>query len=64
LLKIEKMMVKVLTSKDATVDSKKLLLRELSLIGTEYSVPIIKELVSNSDLKDEAEFAITRLQAK
>jgi hypothetical protein len=64
LLKIEKMMVKVLSSKDATVESKKLLLRELSLIGTDYSVPYIKELVSNSDLKDEAEFAITRLQAK
>ena len=62
LLKIEKMMVKILNTKDATIESKKLLLRELSLIGTDYSVPYIKELVSNSDLKDEAEFAITRLQ--
>ena len=56
------MMVKILNTKDATIESKKLLLRELSLIGTDYSVPYIKELVSNSDLKDEAEFAITRLQ--
>jgi len=64
LLKIEKMMVKVLTNKDATIESKKLLLRELSLIGTDYSVPYIKELVSNFELKDEAEFTITRLQAK
>jgi type 1 glutamine amidotransferase len=61
LLNIEKMMVKVLNSKDATIESKKLLLRELSLIGTDYSVPYIKELVLNSELKDEAEFALTRL---
>jgi type 1 glutamine amidotransferase len=62
LLKIEKLMVKVLNNKDATVESKKLLLRELSLIGTDYSVPFIKELVSNSELKDEAEFALSRLK--
>ena len=61
LLKIEKMMVKVLTSNDATVESKKLMLREISQIGTDYSVPYIKELVSNSELKDEAEFALVRL---
>jgi hypothetical protein len=55
-------MVKVLNQKETTVEAKKLLLRELSRIGTDYSVPVIKELVSNSELKDEAEFALTRLQ--
>jgi type 1 glutamine amidotransferase len=62
LLNVEKMMNKVLISKEATVDAKKLLLRELSWMGTDYSVSAIKNLVSDSELKDEAEFALTRLQ--
>jgi hypothetical protein len=62
LLNMEKMMVKVLKDKEATIDSKKLLLRELSWMGSDYSVPVIKELVSNSELKDEAEYALTRLK--
>jgi len=62
ILNIEKMMVKVLKDKDATADSKKLLLRELSWMGSDYSVPAIKELISNAALKDEAEFALIRLQ--
>ena len=62
LLNIEKMMVKVLINKKATVDAKKLLLRELSWMGSDYSVPAIKNLVSNAELKDEAEFAFARIQ--
>jgi hypothetical protein len=62
LLKIEKMMVNVLNDTKATNDSKKLLLRELSWMGTDFSVPAIKKLVSDAELKDEAEFALTRLQ--
>jgi type 1 glutamine amidotransferase len=62
LLEIEKMMVEVLNSKEATVEAKKLLLRELSWMGTEFSVPSVKNLVPNAELKDEAEFALTRLQ--
>jgi type 1 glutamine amidotransferase len=64
LLNLEKLMVKVLTSKEATVEAKKLLLRELSWMGSEYSVPSIKNLTSDKDLKDEAEFALSRLQIK
>jgi type 1 glutamine amidotransferase len=64
ILKIEKMMVKVLTDAKATNESKKLLLRELSRIGTDYSVPAIKNLVSNGELKDEAEYALTRISSK
>jgi type 1 glutamine amidotransferase len=62
LLNIEKLMVRVLISKDATVDAKKLILRELSWMGSEYSISAIKDLTTNADLKDEAEFALTRLQ--
>lgn len=55
-------MNKVLISKEATVEAKKLLLRELSWMGTDYSVPAIKDLTANAELKDEAEFALARLQ--
>jgi type 1 glutamine amidotransferase len=63
LLDLEKKMVNVLKSNEASVESKKLLLRELSWMGSDYSVPAIKDLESNADLKDEAGFALTRLQA-
>ncbi|MDO9340735.1 MAG: ThuA domain-containing protein [Bacteroidales bacterium] len=62
LLNLEKRMVTVLISNEATVDAKKLLLRELSWMGSDYSVPSIKDLLSNAELKDEAEFALARHQ--
>ena len=64
LLKYETMMVEVLKNANATVEAKKLMLRELSWMGTEYSVPAIKELAATAELKDEAEFALERLNAK
>ena len=62
LLNLEKSLVKILSAKETTVDAKKLLLRELSWMGSDVSVSAIKDLVSDPDLKDEAEFALTRLQ--
>jgi uncharacterized protein len=62
LLDLEKRMVKVLTDKESTTEAKKLLLRELSWMGSDYSVNAIKELKSNPDLKDEAEYALARMQ--
>jgi uncharacterized protein len=59
---IEKMMVKVLKMKEATEESKKLMLRELSWMGSDYCIPAIRELIASPGLKDEAEFAIGRLQ--
>jgi type 1 glutamine amidotransferase len=61
--KFEKLMIKVLGAKDATDDGRKLLLRELSWMGSDLSLPVIKELVKNPQIKDEAEFALARLQA-
>ena len=58
----EKPMIKLLESKSATDDGKKLILRELSWMGSELSVPVIKDLAKNPNLKDEAEFALARLQ--
>lgn len=64
LLKMEKRINKVLVSKESTVEAKKLLLRELSWMGTDYSIPAIKDLTNNAELKDEAEYALTRLQTQ
>lgn len=63
LQKYEKMMVEVIKNTNATVEAKKLMLRELSWMGSEYCIPAVKELVANADLKDEAEFALARLQS-
>ena len=63
LLDIEKKIVTLLTGKETTAEAKKLLLRELSWMGTDYSADAIKGLVSDPDVKDEAEYALTRLQS-
>jgi type 1 glutamine amidotransferase len=60
---IEKKIVKVLTDKGTTSEARKLLLRELSWMGTDYAVNAIKGLVSDPEVKDEAEYALTRLQS-
>lgn len=62
LLKYEKLLVKVLQSNNATIEAKKLMLRELSWMGSDFSVPAIKNFVATPELKDEAEFALGRLQ--
>lgn len=63
LLKAEKDMVRVLKNEKTTVEAKKLLLRELSWMGSDYSVNVVKNLVNNSEIKDEAEYALARLQS-
>jgi uncharacterized protein len=63
LLDIEKKMVNILTGKETTSEAKKLLLRELSWMGTDYSVNAIKGLAADPELKDVAEYALTRLQS-
>lgn len=64
LLEIEKMMVGLLKKSEATVEGKKLILRELSWMGTEYCYPAIKDAATIPDLKDDAYFAIERLNIK
>lgn len=61
LMKYEKLMVNTLKDKKATVEGKKLLLRELSWMGSEYCIPAIKELTKTEDLKEAAEFTLERL---
>jgi hypothetical protein len=62
LLNLEKQMVKVLENSTATVEGKKLILRELSWMGSSYCIPSIEKLSANAELKDEAGFAIERLK--
>lgn len=54
-------MVKLLKNEVATIESKKLILRELSWMESVYSIDAIKVLVSNAALKDKAIFALSRL---
>ncbi|HLN54634.1 MAG TPA: ThuA domain-containing protein [Bacteroidales bacterium] len=61
LLKVEQMMTKVLTNADASIESKKLILRELSWMGSDYSVETLKSLAADEMLKDEALFALERM---
>jgi type 1 glutamine amidotransferase len=62
LLKLEKRMADVLTNTEASVESKKLILHELSWMASGYSIPAIKELSDIPELKDDVEFALKRLQ--
>jgi uncharacterized protein len=57
----EKLMVRILKNKKATVEGKKLLLRELSWMGSEYCIPVIKELEKTEELKEASMFALQRL---
>jgi hypothetical protein len=61
LLNLEKLMNDVLVNATATVDAKKMILRELSWMGSDFSVSAITGLTSNAELKDEAEYALSRL---
>jgi type 1 glutamine amidotransferase len=62
LLELEKKMVGVLKDDQATNEAKKLILRELSWMGTDYCIPSVKKLASNQELTDDVEFALERLQ--
>jgi uncharacterized protein len=62
LASIEKRMVKLLKDPKATLECKKLLLRELSWIGTDYCKTEVKELESVPELKDYSEFTLERLK--
>jgi uncharacterized protein len=62
LLNLEKQMVKVLENSASTIEGKKLILRELSWMGSSYCIPAIEKLSSNEELKDVAAFALERLK--
>lgn len=64
LLSFEKLIVKSLKKSNVSVHAKKLLIRELSWMGTDYSASLLKDLEKEPELKDEAQFALARLERK
>jgi len=64
LLALEKEMVKVLKNEAATAEAKKLMLRELSWMGSANCIQAVKDIAAAGELKDEAEFALERLGEK
>jgi len=60
LAEFEKLMIKVLKS-DATIDSKKYLCKELSWMGSEKSIPVLKSLLKDKEMSDMAAYALQRL---
>ena len=61
LLALEKEMVKVLKNEAATAEAKKLMLRELSWMGSANCIQAIKDLADVDGLKDEVAYALERL---
>jgi hypothetical protein len=62
ILMLEKKMVSILKNDEASAESKKLILRELSWMGSDYCIPAIKGLAEVPELKDDVTFALTRLR--
>jgi type 1 glutamine amidotransferase len=62
LLALEKQMVEILKNKDASVDSKKLILKELAWMGSDYCIPAVQELQKNPDLQEAAGFTLERMK--
>ena len=62
LLDLEKKMTSLLSQKEASPEAKKLILRELSWMGSGYSLKAIEDLASVPELKDDVEFALARLK--
>jgi type 1 glutamine amidotransferase len=62
LLDLEKKMTGVLKNNETSGEAKKLILRELSWMGSDYCLPALNDLAADEDLKEMAEFALNRLQ--
>jgi hypothetical protein len=61
---IEKRMVNLLTDSKASVEAKKLILRELSWMGSENCIQAVKRVTNDPELRDDADYALTRLQVR
>jgi len=62
LLDLEKQMVSILKEKGATVDGKKLIMKELAWMGSDYCIPTVQELLKNEELKEAAAFTLERMK--
>ncbi len=62
LLDLEKQMVSVLKEKGASAEGKKLILKELAWMGSDYCIPAVQELLKDEELKDAAAFTLERMK--
>ncbi len=62
LLKYEEKMIELLNS-EATSDSKNYLMKELSWMGSDKCIPVLKELKKNKNTEEMASYALERLSA-
>lgn len=61
-LEFEKMIIELLENVRVTDEAKKLLLHEISWMGSDLSLPVVKELGKNPELKEASDYALARLQ--
>lgn len=59
---LEKKMVEILKDKDASVEGKKMILRELAWMGSNYCVTTVQTQLKNTDLKEAATFTLERMK--
>ncbi len=62
LLELEKKMVDILKNSAATAEGKKLILRELAWMGSDYCVPAVQELLKNPELQEAAAYTLERMK--
>lgn len=62
LLEFEKMIIEILENVEVTAEAKKLLLHEISWMGSGLSIPVVMELAKNPELKESADYTLARLQ--
>ena len=62
LLDLEKQMVSILKEKGSTVEGKKLILKELAWMGSDYCIPAVQELLKNAELQEAAAFTLERMK--
>lgn len=59
--KVEKSLLEVLQAADATYAGRQFVCRELSIIGTEQSVPVLGGLLTDEKMSDMARYALERI---
>jgi type 1 glutamine amidotransferase len=62
LLVLEKQMVSILKEQGSTVEGKKLILRELAWMGSDYCIPAVTELLKVPELQEAAAFTLERMK--
>ncbi len=62
MLELEKKLVAILQNPSATPDGKRLILRELAWMGSDYCLPTVRDLLNDMNLQDAAAFTLERMK--